>query len=428
MFSTSVLEAIAKDTISLLKKDFTFSDHSFFLEKNKDTVFNAHIYPDIGDYLPFFLFFGEQDFIDLHIAQLRNALKKGILVSEHKTFGLSHLAKSYEYSDYLLGLLDYYEMTQTETAKDFLFQNVATAIQLFKLDSKKLCSFRYTPLNIAIPIIDTRDGMFIEIFVDLYKTFNDKQYLEIANSVARQLMNNAHMQTRGYLPDFIAHGWGIVLKCITPKKFSNVTFCKNNTNTLYGLLSLYSVTKDKKIICTIEKMVDTLLDAEINLVPKYKDREDCPAFLTSSFAFIDFLCDVYTETKNIKFIEQAERIALFWLHQQGATGLFPHFSDINETFLDSETDMIVALYKVFEVTQKSIYKDAADRCFQGLLTYHQQHGFPLGVNIHTGVICNPIQRTKFIALFLKTIILYISYSEGKTIYGNVFLYNILRDR
>ena len=55
----SFLNQEAKRVISLLKKDFLMSNGTFFLEKYDNNISNHHIFPDLGDFLPFFLYFGK---------------------------------------------------------------------------------------------------------------------------------------------------------------------------------------------------------------------------------------------------------------------------------------------------------------------------------------------------------------------------------
>src|SRR4051812_5492138 len=107
----------AKRIIDLLKKDFVFSDGSFFLEKEGEKIFPHHIHSDLGDFLPFFLYFGEDEFVEKQVTLYTRSLWRGLLVSEFPSFGIKNLVKSYEYTDLLLGLLDLYEAKKTEENK-----------------------------------------------------------------------------------------------------------------------------------------------------------------------------------------------------------------------------------------------------------------------------------------------------------------------
>jgi hypothetical protein len=428
--SVEELNTIAKETIALLKKEFVFEDGSFFLEKSSKGIFATHIYPDIGDYLPFFLYFGEINFIDLHIQQLKKSLKKNIFVSELPTFGINNLAKSYEYTDLLLGILDYHDFVKSAESKKMIIDYSNEAIKIFNLNSE-INSFYHFPTGLKIPIFDTRDGTLIETYVDLYKQFGDVEYLNVAENIYRNLIRGDVFKKQGILPEFDASR---LLKStfdlLRGKKFKTITICKNNTNSLFGLLSLYKINKNEEVKMTIDRIVSAIINTALvegGGIAKHAS-ETKEAFLTASFSMIDFLCDMYFFTRECEYLDDAKKIAGFWIGKQGKTGLFPVLSLKKESFLDSETDMTIALYKLYELTGDVSYKNSAERCFQGVLDFHVKNGFPLGVDVDTGDVVNGTQRTKFIALFLKVVILKIYYCNDESIYKNEWLHSILRDR
>ncbi len=415
----------AKRIIALLKSEFVFPDGSFFLEKEGNKIFPYRIYPDLGDFLPFFLYFDEDEFVESQVFLYQKSLKNGLLVSEFDTFGISGLVKSYEYTDLMLGLADLYDLRPSDIHKKLLMDTAEKAIKVFSLD-KKLSSYYYPRFRLHLPLLDTRDGTLVELFLDLHRLIGDEKYLEIAKNIFNNLINLDFYKIHLLLPSFSAP----VLKI--GKKFNSANICKNTTNSLFGFLALAKAghrTAFKEITKIVSKLKDVSEDIgggiPFNFDPVNRGSK---ANLTASFPVIDFLCDLYEEDKNPSHLDFAKKVADFWIDKRGKTGLFPSSPDSIETFFDSETDMCVALYKLWEQTGDLKYQNVADRCFAAILECHGKNDYPLIVDINTGEIVNGTQRTKFLALFLKLIILKIEYEKGEKIYSNKNLYGLLRDR
>jgi len=156
--------------------------------------------------------------------------------------------------------------------------------------------------------------------------------------------------------------------------------------------------------------------------------EPSKSFLAPSFALLDFLCDFYVEFGRREDIELAKEVACFWIERQGKTGLFPLCGESKASFIDSETDMMIALEKLFELTGEKQIKQAQQKCWEGTMKWHAGNDFVLSVDIDSGKVLNFGQRTKFVSLFLKMIILKLEKLENKDIYKDLKLFNLLKDR
>lgn len=418
----------ARKIIDLLKQDFTSTSGYFFLERRGNIIVSNHIFPDLGDFLPFFLYFGEDDFITSQINLLKKILKDERLISEFSSFGIKNLVKSYEYSDLILGLYDYYLYSGTNENHNFLLKNIEIIIKSFNFN-KNLSSFYLPKYKIHFPVVDTRDGTFIEIFAELYVLEKDKKYLDIAENIYRQLKLSSFYKKNKLFPIYIPTN--LFASVLRSNKFKSVAICKNNTNTLFGLLSLYSIVQDEDVLVDIYNIIFEI--KKVAMVDGFGViqnplREENYATLTASFPLIDFLCDFYMTIKDQEMLILAEKIALYWIKLQGKTGLFPLYSNGIESFLDSETDMYIALYKLHEITGNEKYKESAEKCLDGIIRFHGANNYVLGVNIDSGDVLNSTQRTKFIALFLKALILGIELQKGSKIYENKKLFNLMKDR
>jgi hypothetical protein len=209
---------------------------------------------------------------------------------------------------------------------------------------------------------------------------------------------------------------------------------KNNTNPIFSFLELYKVDRDATIKSDIYKWVEATkkimssgkggLYSSIELTGNNIKMD---VDLTSNFAVIDVLCDCAWVFKEDRFLRMAREIADFWLSlQSSSTGLFPLTPKSKSSYLDSETDMIIALIKLYELTGEVKYKESAEKTFEGILQFHHaKRGYVLSVDINNGKILNPIVKTKFVSLLLKPFILFIS---GRDIYKTPWLHNLLKDR
>ncbi len=417
----------AQKIISLLKKDFILANGALCINRHYDYKSPYHALPDLGDIVPFLIYFKEFDLVEAQIEALKKNLVRGILISELPAFHIKHLAKSYEYSDLLLGLLDYHLYKNDEASRRLLFTIADKAIEIFNF-SGSFNSFYWPTWNLHFPIKDSRDGMMIELFNELHSLSQDKKYLDVAYNIYQQLVKTNFYQQHHIFPTFSTNS-------ILPKfssKFSQGKIGKANTNTLFALLSLWVKTKDQNIL---EIIIQTVEAIRIKVMskggvgevfnPKNKNFKIC---LTPSFALLDFLCDFYYYHKRVETIDLAKSIAHYWLDRQAKSGLFPLYDQGQEDFLDSETDMSVALYKLYELTREEKYKNSADACLAGIIKMHGSQNYVMGVDIDNGQVLNPGQKSKFLTLFLKLLILKLESDKGKKIYVDQELFNLLKDR
>ena len=123
----------------------------------------------------------------------------------------------------------------------------------------------------------------------------------------------------------------------------------------------------------------------------------------------------------------AEDLADFWISIQAKkTGLFPEDSESRFSYLDSETDMTVALFKLWELTSREKYYSSAMSVLHGIFKYHKKEkGYILQADINSGQVSEKVYRTKFNALLLKPIIYLIS---SKKMYEDNLIFTLMKDR
>lgn len=397
---------------------------------------NETITKDLGDYLPFFLYFGYTSFCCEHVKDITSRLRQGLLPGASKLFKI-RVTSTYDHSDYLLGLMDYLDYVKDAGIEHSLRSTLEVLWQRF-FDREIPSSYISTLLGVALPFFDTKDGMYVEIFCDYYKKSGEKLFLDRAIKLSKILQKVRRNCPVSLLPALARHNnvWGRVLESIpqAKKQCRVIRTMKNNTNSLFGALSLFDVTKDPELSRVIQEWLDALIrymvtteGAVYNFATLEKGHvAPYDANLTAAFAVIDLLCDASRCLNYDGYLEQAEKIAKFWLSLQGKTGLFPLSPGGSASYLDSETDMIIALQKLNDLTGNNTYGLAAQRAFEGILRFHNTaHGYVISVDIEKGNVVNSMLKTKFICLLLKAFILFL---EGGSVYANENIFKLLRDR
>lgn len=424
----------ARRVIALVKSDFVGADGALILEKTGTQVRPEHIFPDLGDVVPFFLYFGEDAFVESQVRLYEAALTNGFLVSQFASLGLRGLVKSYEYTDLLLGLTALFELRPNERNKTLLLNALRAADSAFAPGGRSR-SFFHEKTRLPIPVLDTRDATLIECYIAAWRVLADESYLNVAKSLAERLAQTPFFKMHGLFADYEPLGFLARAALRGETKTRQATLCKNTTNALFAYLELYRVTGDARTLRVLMRMSHAVMDSARGehggIRERYVPNAPAPgAYLTSSFAVLDFLCDlaVFVPKEKEFAIRSARDIADFWLREQGNTGLFPLREGGKESFLDSETDMTVALSKLAEITNDIRYRTAAERCLDGIIRYHGKADYVLGVDVDTGSVINRAQRTKFLCLFLKALILKLEEGTGATIYGTPSLFELLKDR
>jgi uncharacterized protein YyaL (SSP411 family) len=274
------------------------------------------------------------------------------------------------------------------------------------------------------------------MFIELFEETSFLENRTVSEVLAKKLLEIPTFKTMGIFPSFVSSSWGSLL-ALHPqykKRFRETMFIKSNANALHGLLSLYQKNNDPKLKAAIEHwfagVTKHFIDHDGFVIHTAEIEEGrltkTVTGSASNHTAIDLFSDLANHFKEARYLDAAEHTARAWLSIQGTTGLFP-LSPTNRTSdLDSQTDMIVALWKLHELSGKEEYRAAADRALEGVLTHHKQPGgYVLGVNVDSGTIVSAWYKTKFIALFLKALHLYI---DGRKIYQNEELFELLKDR
>jgi uncharacterized protein YyaL (SSP411 family) len=424
------LTEIQNSVIDLFCRDHIHPSGLLALQQINGALDPRHGLADLGDVIPFLLYFQRFDLTkELVVKALEKAGNRGLLVSETPFYGIGSLIKSYEQTDYILGLLEYVRIVQDQRVKDATLKIINSLEETFRFSSN-WTSFAHSTFGFHLPLRDFRDGMFIELFIEAGNIYQDSKFYDLAQCLADQLLISRFWLRHGIWPAYEAQGVGRIWN---RHKLNYAELEKANSNSLFGLIALQQIRPSVQISNAISRTMNAMeahfSTAEGEVFNQWSPHTSgTQSSVTAAFNLIELYCDLYYTTRAPEYLKAAEKIAGFWCATQSKIGLFPVARDSQRSFIDSNTDMIIALHKLSELTQDGQWAKHADLCLHGMITYFLPQGFPLYVNVETGQTDSGIQKSKFIILFLKPVILYEKLIQGTKIYQDLELFNLLRDR
>jgi len=342
-------------------------------------------------------------------------------------------SESFEYTDLLLGLLEVYEQNKNKAILKFADHVLNKAYSIFYKDGF-LYDLYFPSFKMKLPAASSLSGMYVELLADFYRLTKNKKYALMAQHLVDSWTKTEFFENYGLFSAYHAPS-RIIRKLPLFKKYNSISkLNKHNTTMIAGILGLYQQTKDEKLLKIIKKWVwglktyflnkDGIAD-EVIEIKNNKKRVLWKAEIRN-FAVIDLLSDIYETTKDKECLILSEKNAKFWINQQTDIGLIPFNPNGSYSRFDSQTDMGVAFMKLHELTNKKIYRTAAEKLLKAQLKYHHtKYGYVERVNVKSGNIVDYAIETRFTALFLKLLLIL---EKNKKIYNDKKFYYLLRDR
>jgi len=444
-----------------------------FVDLERSKCFGRALLSDLGDYAPFFFWLGkisgEERYCNWAENQIRLAANFAMMPNGLFVFFDSdktrpcyktnmRIFEVFNQDDAILGLVLMYELTR----KDFylqLAQNFSCGIS----NALSKQGFPYThvipPLKLRIPIsFPSYSGLYIEEFCRLATMTGEDSFLDTAARIANAWIKSEYFEKHGLFsfqtlssrfspaPRIIEY----ILNRRTSLNFNSSYMMKHNTNMIFGLMKAYQLTNDHGFLEAIEKWLKSLEEKMLNdssmFYSLWNSQTKKPTNITleSNHAILDVLLENYVQSKETKWLDLAENCADSWLALQRDSGLIPegpekvkfllrkrsipelpmHFSR-----LDSQVDFAIVLLKLHELTGKRGYYDSCFRILDGVLVKHRfENGLCEFVDIKTEEKYGKTIETKFLTLFIKLPIVCYEALQGKRIYENPTLANLIRDR
>lgn len=408
-------ENVAKETVDLIREKLLNEEGLLIWGRSKEEQYPTLIVDDFGDVAPFIAMYGGEDICKVHLDYVKNNIHN---------LGFK---RAFAYTDLLLGLIWYGRLGVYKEQARHLSRELASVVETIWYRGPRLYSIREK--NILLPITNGIDSTFIEVWTEMYRETREKKYRELAERTFEYFREIYRSYSHGLIPvHHVGAGWVRPITILFRKKFSKINVMKDNTNFLFGLLDMIRLDilpdEARHSFDEIHSRLSELAKTNTlnnTLVPDMKSDLLC------SFAFIDLSCDAYSLLGDDSYLKPAVMLADYWLSlPKNKTGLFPRNYSSTETYFDSETDMAVALLKLYECVGDSKYRHKAQELATGLLKYHKKgHGYVTLVDINTGEIVSETVKTKFVALFIKLLHLL---KVNKPIYSKKQLFMLAKDR
>jgi hypothetical protein len=390
-------------------------DDDYIFSQNIGDHIKQKLIDDFGDIAPFIALYGGEDMCHHHLEY--------ILKFQHQL----NFERAFSYTDLILGLIWYSKVGMYHSEALELSQKLADDVVRNWYRGDKIYSV--SKKGLLLPLTHGVDTTFIEVWTELYRSTKEQKYLDLAISTANFFQSLKDSRADGLIPENSTFIFLLpTLKFFLRKRFCNAKILKDNTNYCYGLLDLWRLTKKSEIKSSFDETHIALSKlAKIDQLRNSLNTDDSASELLSSFGYIDLSCDAYMLFGDYRYLEEVIPFANEWLSQQSpSTGLMPIKKGQKGSYFDSETDMAIALYKLYECTGEVKYKQATEKIALGILKYHKyQNAFVLSVNIDNGEIIDPFVKTKFVALFIKLLHLL---GEDSIIYSDEKLFMLMKDR
>ena len=444
------LKEIREEIIKWFKNDFLTCDGMPIARVDGSTgrsIGNETLVTELGDYLPFLYYFGEEDFClkqiekaveYLHRAKiLSKKIKRPSYLRSSNRYFLSlfpRISESFDYTDMILGLIEVSQMSNdvkkilNEVDNIFL-----QAEAIFKRE--EIWHDWYIPsLNMRLPVSSPLNGMFAELLVDMYKLTSDEGYLLRAKEILDFWKEDAFFRRHRIFPIYAPTNRAVAVMPYIKRYLGYSKVTKYNSAIADGFINYYKVTKDKEIENTIFEWVEGFLENFMNhdgsvhemiIFSKSNVKKSEPEL--KAFAMIDTFCELFIIFKQTKYLAIAENIAGFWIrHINPKTGLITQKIGKEETYFDTLTDFCVSLKRLHELTGKNEYDEAQAKITAAQRSFHHTpYGYIDKVDPRDGKKLDYTIQTRFSSLALKMLIL----EETKErIYENEIIHSLLRDR
>jgi hypothetical protein len=390
------------------------------------TKLRKPIVEDLGDYVPFLTYFGETELCERHISGCldeicspslptqREDTLLGLIEHYRWTGDISSLDLAKKYVNYLF--LNYWDKGRLTVPANQYIEHVfrehrtrTTKNEIMKLGLKFVHSLART--RISVP----RNGIFIELLVDMYDLTREPKYLEMAESLALAWLRDKTFQRYGLFQNFR----------LDPFRSKYAVLAKDNTALLNGFIALYDETKKDvyrdAILRWSSSVHEKCFDKTVFGRYYFNQGERKEPKLMYAMAVTDVLCDAFFLLKEKMLLNFARDIAEFWINLQSKIGLFPMEETSRYSHQDYTNDFCISLWKLYELTGENHFREASMKGMKGLFKFHV---FNLKVDYQSGETLDANIIPKYVFLMSKPIILL----EEKTVYKSKKIFKLLRDR
>ncbi|MCG8607298.1 hypothetical protein MJD09_20240 [bacterium] len=415
---------------------------------------DKHLLADLDDYLPFLLYYGEEEFAMNQVERAQFALNgHGLVERKHSRI------VSYANNEFIGALAGLYRRSNSRQVKEVLDSAVHHAISLLTYDGT-VVTYHNSSNHTTYPITAPITGGLLEVLVEIQDLYPEAGKIAL-DSIDRWIMSEPFQKyglflSRLHLSSGRWNRWFEKSRVPLPLKIQNrlgvnfflngpwnnlvyslpfgvkVQTAKDNSNLVFAMIEAYRQTGDKKYRDSIQQWITSFAENAIidGKVHRYWQLKGKPRIVDFGHIIpvIDILCDAYSfVSKDQSYLDLAAEIASFCTESiQWGIGLYPKIPGGSVDHIDSQTDFIVALHRLFELTGDHNYLKQAQELFKKACHYHSTPNGLVTSVTQEGRQVNATIEPKYNALFLKAIILF--EKQPFSIYASDEAHSLMKDR
>ena len=447
----------AEELIHIIKTRFVTKDG---LLARTCPVSKRTLFDNFDDIVPFFIYFGETDFLLSQVKIIRKqgeslislCAENGVLVTRNidEWFGGLHSLWEKTGDRITYGLLkESVEFVLTKVIRnDFLsaayYPESGYHATYYECWSSGLletfCEMRAEfpqAFEQAQRILKTwlQEDYFLKYMLFPYRVFSSP----IKRNIQKKLLSNfSPIRRYSMPPPPFGRGIGYALKAILKKVIFHASnglysqLMKSNSTCAFTLLEFFKATNDNLWSDTLLKWINSAIHffcdqgkvfMEVN--PKSGVRRD--AGITPAFIIVDVLCDTLFFAVDLfkndkeRLLKKAKNILDYHWDNRLENGLLPYHDNGLFAHIDSQVDFAVSLRRYFELSGDEDYKHKSIKLTKRVI---DQHYSPDGYYTYSGEITDNVIDPKYNALLLKGIINLITIDDP--IYPD--FYSLFKDR
>ena len=394
---------------------------------NLDPVDNCPVIEDFGDIYPYLALYGNNDTCKNEILEVLNSSKiyNNLYIEKNGLLNLFHN------HDWLFTFSEMYSVTNDDfylknLKKSLLeIQRLTTASNFVILDYYKVRRQNTINRKLLFKSANPFNMGFYEIFFEYMTLSGDYCFLDFLEKTVKSTLNlyvtkKNHLFSRNFTSkSSLINEFLLFFSSYQARLF------KDNTNAIFGLLSLKSFERFDFLKLVIENWYNAMCSnflIDDGRVYNYSN-DNSSDNLKSSFSLIDVLLELKEIIGLDKLSNSINNIIKYQLSSKLANGLFPESKSSRAAHLDANVDFCVSLYKssIF-LNNKKYYNEFISLKKSILDAFKTENGFVLYVDGSNRIIDDRI-IVKYQSLILKLTLIPNTFKKISQ-----FNYDLLKDR
>lgn len=425
------VRAKAEELIETIKMRFICSDG--FLARNYPPT-NRTLFDNFDDLVPFFLYFGESDFL---LSQVHTIQKKN--ESMLTLVSIDGILQTRNLDEWFGGLNAIWKATNDKVCFAILKESVEFVFKHF-IKGNFLSGAFLLHNNSSRLYYEPWSSGLLEVFCEMRDDF--PQAFEQAMIIMRNWIDDDYFKRYGLFPyrsydssikRFLHRKLFSKMKWLSSSRsepglrkesLANIKYLlrrlrfemtsgwysqlmKSNSTPAFTLLEFYRATGDRYWIENLLMWCKSALNAfyehgkiYMHFNPETKTRY-APS-VTAAFILVDVICDATWAASEFNvFLPKAKKILDYQWNNRMNTGLVPFWDQGRFAHIDSQIDLSISMRKYAEISEEEVYLRRSKELLNNVFTLHYS---PEGYFTYSGEVRDNVIDPKYNALALKGLI------------------------